>query len=77
MAVQRSCDVCKKATDEIVGKLFYAPLGNGGSGSGPANRYTHHLDVGVCCSDRLLSGFNFRQRKTAKEYAASRRKGTA
>jgi len=68
------CDVCKKETDEIVGKLFFTPLGKSNNANSFHSHYTHHADVGSCCAERLLSGFNFTKRKTAKEYAASRRK---
>ena len=73
MAREIKCDICKKVTEEIVGKLFYTPLTNG-KRSQFANDYTHHADVGVCCAERLLSGFNFSKRVTAKEYHEGRRK---
>ena len=68
------CDVCRKKTDEIVGKLFYTALTPGRGANNFSNNYSHHLDVGSCCADRLLKGFNFHERLTAKEYAKQRRK---
>lgn len=67
------CDICKKPTEAIVGKLFYGPLVKGSARAVHSN-YTHHADVGSCCGDRLLGSFNFRKRLTAKQYAQSRRK---
>lgn len=68
------CDICKKPTTELVGKVFFTPLGHGRGRNNFANNYTHHADVGVCCAKRLLNSFNFTERKTAKEYAEGRRK---
>ncbi len=74
MARQIKCDVCRKVTDEIVGKLFFTPLTPGRGANNFSNNYSHHLDVGSCCASRLLSGFNWQERLTAKEYHQSRRK---
>ena len=68
------CDVCKKPTERIVGKLFYAPIIPGVSNSVHSN-YTHHLDVGVCCKDRLLRSFAFKKRVKAREYHERRKAG--
>ena len=73
MARSLHCDICKKPTQKIVGKLFYTPMVPGVIGSGVHSKYTHHADVGVCCQDRLLTVFNFSERMTAEEYHASRR----
>lgn len=67
------CDVCKKPTKRIVGKLHFIPV-NGLARSAHSN-YTHHADVGECCKDRLLGGFNFRMRMTREEYLEARRNG--
>lgn len=72
MARVITCDICRKETDEIVGKVFYTPLSHRKNNF--ANDYTHHADVGICCAARLLKSFNFSKRKTAKQYAESRRK---
>ena len=74
MARKIICDICKNETTELVGKVFFTPLGHGRGRNNFANNYTHHADVGVCCAKRLLSGFNFSPRKSAKEYAETRRK---
>lgn len=74
MAKQFTCDVCRKITDEIVAKLFLTPMVRGRGGNSFNSNYTHHLDVGVCCSDRLMKGFNWQERQTAADYHRSRRK---
>lgn len=68
-----TCDVCGKATERIVGKLFFTPLIPGVNG-GVHSNYSHHADVGVCCQKRLLNGFKFRKRTTATEYHESRKR---
>jgi len=68
------CDICKKPTRRIVAKLHYIPM-NGLSRSAHSN-YTHRADVGECCKERLLTGFNFRMRMTRSEYEQARRDGT-
>jgi hypothetical protein len=66
------CDICKKETKKIIGKLHFIPSIPGVQKAVHSN-YSHHLDVGACCKDRLLKGFNFRKRETAEEYLARRR----
>jgi hypothetical protein len=66
------CDICKKPTMKIVGKLNYIPMIPGVS-RGVHSNYTHHADVGVCCGTKLLKVFDFRERMTAEEYQSSRR----
>jgi hypothetical protein len=67
------CDVCKKPTERIVGKLHFIPV-NGLSRSAHSN-YTHHADVGECCKERLLHGFAFRKRMTRSQYLEARKNG--
>lgn len=74
MARELRCDICKRPTTELVGKLFYTPLTRGQGANSFHARYSHHADVGSCCAERLLAGFDFQERKSAKEYHASRRK---
>lgn len=75
MARALLCDICKKPTDEIVGKMFYTPMLPGGTGAKSFhNGYQFHLDVGICCEGRLKSGFNWRKRMSSKEYNSSRRR---
>jgi hypothetical protein len=64
------CDICKKPTAEIVGKLFYAPMTRSRSAKSFHNNYELHCDVGVCCEIRLRKGFTWRQRMSAKLYHA-------
>ena len=71
MARKVICDVCKKPTDEIVGKLFYTPLK---SGKVKDSQYTHHADVGECCAPKLMQVISFRERMTQEQYQKSRRK---
>lgn len=70
----KKCDICKQETAKIVGKLQFIPAIPGVSSVRHSN-YTHHLDVGVCCKDRLFKSFNFRMRVTAAEYQAQRKAG--
>ena len=74
MARELICDVCKKRTEEIAAKLFYTPTHNGQNKNAFHSRYTHHLDVGVCCAKKLLDVMSWTPRKSAAEYHASRRK---
>jgi len=73
--VTLKCDICRKPTDHIVGKLHFIPV-NGLSRSAHSN-YTHHADVGECCKERLLSGFQFRKRMTKAQYLEARKNGQA
>lgn len=74
MARTLICDVCKKETEELAGKMTFIPLLPGKGANGFHNRYSHHLDVGICCRDRLLKSFNWTERVSKAEYDASRRK---
>jgi len=65
------CDVCRKPTKRIVAKMNYIPSTSRRAHS----NYTHHLDVGECCGERVLKLFNWKQRMSKKEYADSRRNG--
>lgn len=70
------CDICKRPTEKLVGKLFYAPTSRARSRKAFHNNYEMHLDVGVCCEEKLKRTFNWRQRLTAAEYRASRRRAS-
>lgn len=67
------CDICRKETERIVGKLMFTPSIPGVAKAVHSN-YTHHADVGVCCESKLMKGFNFSKRVTAEQYR-NRRKG--
>lgn len=71
MAREVKCDICRKPTEKIVGKLFFAPIVQGARTF--HSKYSHHADVGICCKDRLLRGFDFRERTSAEEYHERRR----
>lgn len=66
------CDICRRETTRIVGKLQFIPVIPGVSKAVHSN-YTHHADVGACCSDKLMRGFNFQKRLTAEQYRKKRR----
>lgn len=75
------CDICRKPTTEIVGKLFYAPMTASVGAKSFHNNYQLHADVGVCCgspnghtASRIQRLFNWRKRMTAKQYHESRRR---
>lgn len=71
------CDICKQPTDEIASKMFFTPITRGNGGRNSAySRYELHLDVGVCCVERVKKGFNWHKRISAKQYAQSRRKAS-
>lgn len=74
--VTKTCDVCRKPTARIVGKLRFSPMIPGIS-RGDHTDYTHHLDVGVCCKDKIFRGLRFRKRQTIKEYAETRKNGNS
>ena len=71
MAKVLVCDICGKATEQIVGKIFYTPLtrANGATNSFH-NKYQLHGDVGTCCEGKLKRGFRWRQRVSAQVYRA-------
>jgi hypothetical protein len=70
--VVKTCDVCRKETEQIVGKLQFIPSIPGVTSINHSN-YTHHLDVGVCCKEKVFKAFNFRKRQSAAEYQRSRK----
>jgi len=74
--VSKTCDVCGRETDAIVGKLQFIPCIPGVHKLNHSN-YTHHADVGACCKDKLFKAFKFQKRMTAKEYNNVRRKRQA
>jgi hypothetical protein len=71
----RTCDVCGRPTDLIVGKLHFIPSIPGVTKL-THSQYTHHADVGVCCKDKLFKALKFQTRMSAKEYAIKRRNGS-
>jgi hypothetical protein len=72
MARSLTCDICRKPTDSIVAKLYYSPLVSGKKSHHAS--YTFHLDVGICCNEKIKRAFGWRKRTTAAEYQASRRR---
>lgn len=70
------CDICKKPTESIAAKMFFTPQTTIKSKSEKSRHtnYTKHLDVGVCCVDRVVTAFDWHDRMTAAEYAAVRSK---
>jgi len=73
MARALLCDICRKPTEAIVAKLYYSPIRRGVKSHHAS--YNRHLDVGSCCENKLLNGFNWRDRTTAKQYHESRKNG--
>lgn len=71
MAVKKVCDICRKDTNKIVGKLQFIPTDKAKART--HSNYTHHADVGECCVNRLLELFNFRERMSRKAYLESRK----
>lgn len=71
-ATTLTCDVCKRPTENIVGKLMFVPLIPGVSRAAHSN-YSHSADVGECCKSKVLNGIGFRKRRTFEEYQAERR----
>lgn len=55
-----TCDICKRPTKKIIGKLLFVPY--------TGERYTYSeyeamADVGICCQDHLSRLIRFRRRK--------------
>lgn len=63
MAASRTCDICGQQTDEIVAKLFLAPV-NPGQTRATHSNYTAHADVGKCCLTKVRAFAKWQQRKT-------------
>jgi hypothetical protein len=55
-----TCDICRKPTERIVGKLLFIPV-NGKSYS--YSDYEALADVGECCEQTLSRMVKFRRRK--------------
>jgi hypothetical protein len=72
MASNKTCDICNRPTEFIDAKLLLFPRENGKRTS--HSDYTHHADVGPCCSTRILTMFKFQKRTSREEYN-ERRKG--
>lgn len=60
MAKVLTCDVCRKPTNKIVGKVLFIPV-NGKSYS--YSDYEALADVGECCQATLSRMIRFRRRK--------------
>lgn len=73
MGTEITCDICKKPTDAIVGKLFFAPTNRARGAKAFHNNYELHLDVGSCCAEKLKVSFSWRKRMSAEAYNAQRR----
>ena len=73
MGTEITCDICKRPTEAIVGKLFFAPTTRARGAKAFHNNYELHLDVGSCCEAKLKKGFRWRQRMSAEQYAETRR----
>lgn len=66
------CDVCGKPTERIVAKIYFTPTIPGVQKAVHSN-YSHHADVGTCCSTRVVKGLRMKKRTSAEEYRARRR----
>jgi hypothetical protein len=66
------CDLCRRPTEKIVGKLFYAPVKSNDQPVADRGNYTHSAHVGICCRDKLFE-LQWNSRKTKAEYLAVRR----
>jgi hypothetical protein len=66
------CDACGEETDEIVSKLFLAPVIRGKTRTNHGN-YTAHADVGVCCVEKLTTMVTWQKRLSREEYQRGRR----
>lgn len=68
------CDICRKPTSKIMAKMYYGLVHQDGEVKKKEHaNYTHHLDVGVCCYEKILKLFAWQKRKTKEEYMKSRR----
>jgi hypothetical protein len=70
----KTCDVCGKPTDNIVGKLHFIPSIPGVTKLNHS-QYTHHADVGECCKAKLFKVLKFQSRMSKDEYNKARRNG--
>jgi hypothetical protein len=73
VAKSQTCDVCGKPCDYVDAKLHFIPAGDGRRIT--HSDYTHHADVGPCCSERILELFKFQKRTTREEYNKRRKPG--
>lgn len=65
MAREFTCDLCKRTCKRVEAKLYFSPIEGQKNRKGFSRHgaYSHHLDVGECCSGRVLGLFNWRERK--------------
>lgn len=77
MARTEICDVCGQPTDNIAGKLFYAPMTRANGAKSFHNNYQLHADVGICCEKVLKSKIKWRKRVSAAVYRARGKKDAA
>lgn len=66
----KTCDICKREVDRIIGKIQFIPSGNKAL---THSNYSHHADVCRDCKDKIFKAFGFRPRMTRKEYLQSRK----
>lgn len=67
----RRCDVCGNPIDQVVAKIFLAPVKSGNTRSTHSD-YTRHADVGECCV-KSIANIKWQSRKTNKQRGNSRR----
>jgi len=72
MARSLQCDICKRPCNTILAKIQYIPMDRPKRTT--HSDYSHHADVGECCSERILEMFNFTPRRTRAEYQNSRKR---
>jgi hypothetical protein len=66
MALHKDCDNCgKRISDDnpIVAKLYIAPFTSGKTRA-VHSLYTGHMDIGYCCSAKVVKGMNWQKRRT-------------
>ena len=64
------CDVCRKPTNRIVGKVLYIPVNDRRFSY---SNYSAHADIGECCASRFNDTVRFRKRKRHEKKPANAR----
>lgn len=73
--VVRTCDWCYTLIDEdnpIIAKLFLSPVVRGRTRTDHGS-YSASMDIGQCCSEKVIKGHHWSKRQVRKDYNNGRK----
>jgi hypothetical protein len=68
----KRCDMCGGEIEEIVAKLYLAPIIRGKTRASH-NNYTAYLDIGQCCIEKVMKLGKWQKRLPFKKYNEQRK----